>query len=659
MKKQLLVLVFMLCLSIFAYAQNNLIVDSSTKEEDIWITDYPYFMDFEDEEVGTLPYGWDAKYHFYDYPVPVYVKAYSSYHPIWQSKYLYSTQDAIYEEPTALYINLPKIENPQNKYFMFNACGNRYYNSMELRMVSNYSFFPEYIDIATVSYPLDYKRFLFKLPDTEYNILQFYRQIIVGYGHEYADPTFCLEDVEIGIIPEVATSRIFNTEIDFERLYQGNDMNIALPIFNTGSEPLIVNATSSEHFSPITENLTIQSVESEELLFHCNTEMPGYYEEQIILNTNDSQNPQYIINCKAEVVPAPSYGNIQFGFENNSFSYPFNYDTTSWETLYTVYSIPNNSRGRISTISYDYASAEPFSYNVVMDLYASQTNTGILSIPDSLFTRGFEGVADFNNETTWTKIQLDTPFEIDKNYLIIRIKSSAVSPDGNLRCFYFSHDSNYDTFNFDMWHQGGPNIALFFDNIAFKTPNNFEASLVDNDVNLSWVAPIYPNDIEDLPVLSGYNVYRNDEIIATLDETQLSYTDNELDNSLINTYYLTAVYTNPEGESMPTVKRTFNPTGIEDVVNEASLSISSYPNPVKDLVHIALKLHNNTQLKIEIFNIKGQKVKTLFNEECKSGDKLITWDTKDDNDKLVSSGVYFYKVSFDNLSQMKKMLIMR
>ncbi len=656
MKKQFLILIIILCMSIFTYAQNNLNGDSSTKEEDIWITEYPYFMDFENEEVGTLPYGWDAKYDFYNHPVPVYVKAYSTFHPIWQSKYLYSTQGAFYEEPTGLYINLPKIENPQNKYFMFNAKGGRFYNYMELRMVSNYSFSPEYIDIATVSYPLEYKRYLFKLPDTEYNILQFYRGINVTYGSDDGSPFFCLEDVEIGIISEVPTSRIFSTEIDFERIYQGNLTSKVLPIFNTGSETLIVNATSSEHFFPDTENITIQSVEEGELLICFNAEYTGHYEEQIILNTNDPENPQYIINCKAEVVSSLPYGNVQIGFDNEVSTFPFNSGNNSSWVVKSSYALPINARGRISTLSYDYASEEPFSCTSIIQIGECYTREEAFNVT---YTECFEGVVNFDNETEWTSIQLDTPFVFTKNYLVIKVESSAVEPDGNLRYFYFTYTPDNDTWTSSIWSLGGPNIAIFCDNIAFMKPENFRANLNNNIINLSWAAPIYPDDIEDLPVFLGYNVYRNDEIIATLDETQLSYTDNELDNSIRNRYHLTAVYTNPEGESMPTIKITFNPTGIEDVVNEALLSISSYPNPVKDLVHIALKLHYNTQLKIEIFNIKGQKIKTLYNEKCKSGDKLVIWDTKDYTDNYVSSGIYFYKVTSDNYSQIKKMLIVR
>jgi len=658
MKKQLLVLVFMLCLSIFAYAQNNLIEDSSAKVEDGWIIVYPYFIDFEFEEVHTLPYGWDAKRvvsstFFSD---NAYVKTYSHPSPIWQEKYLYARHESFSLSISKLFLSLPKITNPGNKYIRFNAQGHNGFDNLILRMVSNYSVNPSFIDIASISCSSNYQPYLFKLPDTPYNIFQFYRFNDPTLSFTF-DASLCLDNVEIGIIPEGPTARIYNTEIDFERHYQGTEVNIALPILNIGSEPLIVNATSSEHFSLDIENITIPSVEQRNLSIILNTESPGYYNEQIIINTNDQDNPQYIINCTAEVAAILSYGNLQIGFDNELSTYPFGESPNS-NTAFSSYAMPNEARGRISALSYDYAQDMIYSYYTEISLgecdYSEQAG-------DVVFTECFAGTVSSFTRAEWITIQLDTPFVLTKRYLVIKVNSIPNVKSRTPRYFYFSGVSENDSwlwsFNFSII--GGPNIAIFCDNIAFKKPENFDVNLDNNIVNLSWVAPIYPDDIEDLPVLSGYNVYRNDEIIATLDETQLSYTDNELDNSLINTYYLTAVYTNPEGESMPTVKRTFNPTGIEDVVNEASLSISSYPNPVKDLAHIALKLHNNTQLKIEIFNIKGQKIKTLYNEECKSGDKLITWDTKDDNDKLVSSGVYFYKVSFDNLSQMKKMLIMR
>jgi flagellar hook assembly protein FlgD len=62
---------------------------------------------------------------------------------------------------------------------------------------------------------------------------------------------------------------------------------------------------------------------------------------------------------------------------------------------------------------------------------------------------------------------------------------------------------------------------------------------------------------------------------------------------------------------------------------------------------------------IEVFNIKGQKVKTLVNEHMTAGDHNVVWNGKDANNKSVSSGIYFYKMKSGNDSSTKKMILMK
>ena len=52
-------------------------------------------------------------------------------------------------------------------------------------------------------------------------------------------------------------------------------------------------------------------------------------------------------------------------------------------------------------------------------------------------------------------------------------------------------------------------------------------------------------------------------------------------------------------------------------------------------------------------------MKTWISETLESGDHTVIWNGKDDNNKSVSSGIYFYKLKTDNHEQTKKMLLMK
>jgi len=85
----------------------------------------------------------------------------------------------------------------------------------------------------------------------------------------------------------------------------------------------------------------------------------------------------------------------------------------------------------------------------------------------------------------------------------------------------------------------------------------------------------------------------------------------------------------------------------------------NYPNPFNPVTNIEFLLPKSGQVKIEIFNILGQKVRTLVDQHLKAGHKLLDWDGCDDWGKEVSSGIYFYRIKTDEFSQTKKMVLLR
>lgn len=89
------------------------------------------------------------------------------------------------------------------------------------------------------------------------------------------------------------------------------------------------------------------------------------------------------------------------------------------------------------------------------------------------------------------------------------------------------------------------------------------------------------------------------------------------------------------------------------------LEASNYPNPFNPVTTIAYSLHEDSQISISIYNIKGQKVNTLVTGTQPAGDYNVSWDGKDEKGKPVSSGVYYYKLVTDNKTINKKMLLLK
>jgi len=95
------------------------------------------------------------------------------------------------------------------------------------------------------------------------------------------------------------------------------------------------------------------------------------------------------------------------------------------------------------------------------------------------------------------------------------------------------------------------------------------------------------------------------------------------------------------------------------VTPNAELLGQNYPNPFNPTTSIAYNMLEEGNISIEVFNIKGQKVKTLINEHMTIGDYTIVWEGTNDNNQKVSSGIYFYKMKSGNYSSTKKMILMK
>jgi hypothetical protein len=72
----------------------------------------------------------------------------------------------------------------------------------------------------------------------------------------------------------------------------------------------------------------------------------------------------------------------------------------------------------------------------------------------------------------------------------------------------------------------------------------------------------------------------------------------------------------------------------------------NYPNPFNTTTTIELGFPNNSRVSLEIYNILGQKIRTLLEKaEMHAGTYRANWDGTDENGRIASSGIYFYRLS--------------
>lgn len=98
---------------------------------------------------------------------------------------------------------------------------------------------------------------------------------------------------------------------------------------------------------------------------------------------------------------------------------------------------------------------------------------------------------------------------------------------------------------------------------------------------------------------------------------------------------------------------------VEKPVNKKDVLKNAYPNPFNPTTSISFELISPTKVILYIYNIKGQLVRRLINDYRLAGIHQIIWDGHDQNDQLCSTGMYFYQLRTDKVTQTKKVLLLK
>jgi len=98
----------------------------------------------------------------------------------------------------------------------------------------------------------------------------------------------------------------------------------------------------------------------------------------------------------------------------------------------------------------------------------------------------------------------------------------------------------------------------------------------------------------------------------------------------------------------------------DNQINISVNNLSNYPNPFNPSTTIEFSIHNDSNVELVIFNIKGQKVKQLVSDQHTAGQHSIVWNGEDNFGNSVSSGIYFYQLKIDGkVRKSKKMILMK
>jgi hypothetical protein len=108
-------------------------------------------------------------------------------------------------------------------------------------------------------------------------------------------------------------------------------------------------------------------------------------------------------------------------------------------------------------------------------------------------------------------------------------------------------------------------------------------------------------------------------------------------------FYPCKIATTPEGEKH----------------NKYFVVSQNYPNPFNPVTLIKYNLPEFCHVVINVYNVLGQKVRTVVDEDQTTGSQNVFWDGKDTKGKDVASGIYFYKITAGVYEESKQMILLR
>ena len=156
-------------------------------------------------------------------------------------------------------------------------------------------------------------------------------------------------------------------------------------------------------------------------------------------------------------------------------------------------------------------------------------------------------------------------------------------------------------------------------------------------------------------VSNSYTAYGNDGL-------HFNQAINNGQNGVVDTDVANALH--DASDHMPVLlKLRFGvPTGIPDGTEnlpDTPQLFDNYPNPFNPGTNIRFALPSAQDIQLNIYNARGQQVRSLANGNYLPGNHNLFWDATNDNGERVASGVYFYQLRVGVFQQSQKMLLIQ
>ena len=264
-----------------------------------------------------------------------------------------------------------------------------------------------------------------------------------------------------------------------------------------------------------------------------------------------------------------------------------------------------------------------------------------------------DGGASWTNLITWNDDVRETHEIVDM--------TAVAAGQSNVVVRFYSVQPGWD------WWWVIDNVGIFGDGgggPVFDPPENVQ---IDDELGLlTWEEPTDSRTSKGSKEVSrdllGYDVYLDGTLVGSTSDPNLEWQYADLVYEQEYTAGVQAVYDDGTSDIVEVVFTYMGVGAGMDLPLITALN-GNYPNPFNPSTTIQFSIVDPGFVSLNIYNMKGQLVKTLVNEELEADYHEIVWNGRDNSGKTTASGVYFYKLSAakggGKYTSTKKMILMK
>ncbi|MCK4339511.1 MAG: T9SS type A sorting domain-containing protein [Candidatus Cloacimonetes bacterium] len=217
---------------------------------------------------------------------------------------------------------------------------------------------------------------------------------------------------------------------------------------------------------------------------------------------------------------------------------------------------------------------------------------------------------------------------------------------------------------FSRWGEAQSDTNAQYVVQPWDTPGNRHRFIIDSDTCTTHMFEWRENYIEFQSYYGCSSTPSSNDLIESWTYTGSDIPTPGDENPRINLWLFNGVPPS-DGEDIEIIIQCFEFTSDTIAVDNYIVNpqpyylYQNYPNPFNPKTKISFSISKDNKVDISVYTIKGQKIKTLVNKLLLVGEYSIIWNGKNDSGKLVSSGIYFYKMGLENYSSTKKMILLK